>query len=312
MPLFLKPVLHEKIWGGTKLKSLGYDLPAENIGEAWGISAHPNGRCEVLNGPYKVQTLDMVWKNHRELFGDFPSQEFPLMTKIVDAKESLSIHVHPDDAYAYENENGQYGKSECWYIIDAEEGAEIIYGVNVDCKDTAVDQIDETDYENLFNKVKVKPGEFYFIPAGTIHSIGAGVLVYETMQSSDVTYRVYDFDREEAAHDPRGLNQAKAKEVIEVTQENINIATDTEIVENHKRIQLVSNDFFTMVKWEISGTLNYMKPREFVLVSVLKGSGQVIVDGDIYDVTQGQNFILTSDDLDTIFEGNYELIISYL
>lgn len=108
------------------------------------------------------------------------------------------------------------------------------------------------------------------------------------------------------------MDQAKAKDVIEVTQENINIATDTEIIENHKRIQLVSNDFFTMVKWEISGTLNYMKPREFVLVSVLKGNGQVIVDGDIYDVTQGQNFILTSDDLDTIFEGNYELIISYL
>lgn len=312
MPLFLKPVLHEKIWGGTKLKSLGYDLPAENIGEAWGISAHSNGKCEVLNGTYKGQTLDMVWENHRELFGDFPSQEFPLMTKIVDAKEALSIHVHPDDAYAYENENGQYGKSECWYIIDAEEDAEIIYGVNADSKDIAVNQINETDYANLFNKVKVKPGEFYFIPAGTVHSIGAGVLVYETMQSSDVTYRVYDFGREEIAHHSRGLDQAKAKDVIEVTQENINIATDTEIIENHKRIQLVSNDFFTMVKWEISGTLNYMKPREFVLVSVLKGNGQVIVDGDIYDVTQGQNFILTSDDLDTIFEGNYELIISYL
>src|SRR5699024_1054765 len=120
------------------------------------------------------------------------------------------------------------------------------------------------------------------------------------------------FDREEAAHDRRGLNQAKAKEVIEVTQENINIATDTEIVENHKRIQLVSNDFFTMVKWEISGTLNYMKTREFVLVSVLKCSEQVIIDSVIYEVTQGQNLILNSDYLDTIFEGNYELIISYL
>ncbi len=134
MPLFLKPELHEKIWGGTKLKELGYDLPTNNIGEAWGISAHPNGRCEVMNGPYKGQTLDKVWHDHRELFGHFPSQEFPLMTKIIDAKEALSIHVHPDDAYAYEHENGQYGKSECWYIIDAEEGAEIIYGTNADSK----------------------------------------------------------------------------------------------------------------------------------------------------------------------------------
>ncbi|MBC2921907.1 type I phosphomannose isomerase catalytic subunit [Staphylococcus saprophyticus] len=312
MPLFLKPIFHEKIWGGSRLKEFGYDLPSDYIGEVWGISAHPNGKCEILNEPYRGQTLDQVWDEHRELFGDFPSQEFPLMTKIVDARESLSVHVHPDDAYAYENENGQYGKSECWYIIDAEEDAEIIYGLNTQSKETAIDKIDEADYDSLFNKVKVKAGEFYFIPAGTIHSIGAGVLVYETMQSSDVTYRVFDYDRAQDSSDKRELNQVKAKEVIEIANESINIPTDTEIIENHKRTQLVSNDFFTIVKWNISGTLNYMKPREFVLISVLKGEGQVIIDGEVFDLVQGQNFILTSDDLDTIFEGQYELIVSYL
>ncbi|MDW4305435.1 class I mannose-6-phosphate isomerase [Staphylococcus saprophyticus] len=312
MPLFLKPIFHEKIWGGSRLKEFGYDLPSDYIGEVWGISAHPNGKCEILNEPYRGQTLDQVWDEHRELFGDFPSQEFPLMTKIVDARESLSVHVHPDDAYAYENENGQYGKSECWYIIDAEEDAEIIYGLNTQSKETAIDKIDEADYDSLFNKVKVKAGEFYCIPAGTIHSIGAGVLVYETMQSSDVTYRVFDYDRAQDSGDKRELNQVKAKEVIEIANESINIPTDTEIIENHKRTQLVSNDFFTIVKWNISGTLNYMKPREFVLISVLKGEGQVIIDGEVFDLVQGQNFILTSDDLDTIFEGQYELIVSYL
>lgn len=312
MPLFLKPIFHEKIWGGSRLKEFGYDLPSDYIGEVWGISAHPNGKCEILNEPYRGQTLDQVWDEHRELFGDFPSQEFPLMTKIVDARESLSVHVHPDDAYAYENENGQYGKSECWYIIDAEEDAEIIYGLNTQSKETAIDKIDEADYDSLFNKVKVKAGEFYFIPAGTIHSIGAGVLVYETMQSSDVTYRVFDYDRAQDSGDKRELNQVKAKEVIEIANESINIPTDTEIIENHKRTQLVSNDFFTIVKWNISGTLNYIKPREFVLISVLKGEGQVIIDGEVFDLVQGQNFILTSDDLDTIFEGQYELIVSYL
>ena len=312
MPLFLKPIFHEKIWGGSRLKEFGYDLPSDYIGEVWGISAHPNGKCEILNEPYRGQTLDQVWDEHRELFGDFPSQEFPLMTKIVDARESLSVHVHPDDAYAYENENGQYGKSECWYIIDAEEDAEIIYGLNTQSKETAIDKIDEADYDSLFNKVKVKAGEFYFIPAGTIHSIGAGVLVYETMQSSDVTYRVFDYDRAQDSGNKRELNQVKAKEVIEIANESINIPTDTEIIENHKRTQLVSNDFFTIVKWNNSGALNYMKPREFVLISVLKGEGQVIIDGEVFDLVQGQNFILTSDDLDTIFEGQYELIVSYL
>lgn len=312
MPLFLKPVFHEKIWGGNRLKDYGYDLPSDYVGEVWGISAHPNGKCEILNGPYQGQTLDQVWSEHRELFGDFPSQEFPLMTKIVDARESLSVYVHPDDAYAYENEKGQYGKSECWYIIDAEEGSEIIYGLNTESKDLAIDKIDEEDYEALLNKVKVKPGEFYFIPAGTIHSIGEGILVYETMQSSDVTYRVYDYERAYDTGDKRVLNKDKAKDVIELSNDNINIPTDTEIIENHKRTQLVSSDFFTIVKWKISGTLNYMKPREFVLVSVLKGEGQVIIDGEVYTLDQGQNFILTSDDLDTIFEGDYELIVSYL
>ena len=312
MPLFLKPVFHEKIWGGNRLKDYGYDLPSDYVGEVWGISAHPNGKCEILNGPYQGQTLDQVWSEHRELFGDFPSQEFPLMTKIVDAREALSVHVHPDDAYAYENEKGQYGKSECWYIIDAEEGSEIIYGLNTESKDLAIDKIDEEDYEALLNKVKVKPGEFYFIPAGTIHSIGEGILVYETMQSSDVTYRVYDYERAYDTGDKRVLNKDKAKDVIELSNDNINIPTDTEIIENHKRTQLVSSDFFTIVKWKISGTLNYMKPREFVLVSVLKGEGQVIIDGEVYTLDQGQNFILTSDDLDTIFEGDYELIVSYL
>ncbi|MFP5100449.1 type I phosphomannose isomerase catalytic subunit [Staphylococcus equorum] len=312
MPLFLKPIFHEKIWGGNRLKELGYDLPSDCIGEAWGISAHPNGKCEVLNGPYQGQTLDQVWNEHRELFGDFPSKEFPLMTKIVDAKEALSVHVHPDDAYAYEKENGQYGKSECWYIIDAKEDSEIIYGLSAETKELAIDKLNVGEYNGLFNKVKVKPGEFYFIPAGTIHSIGAGILVYETMQSSDVTYHVYDFDREHDSGHKRELDQGKAKDVIEIANENINIATDTEIIENHKRTQLVSNDFFTIVKWQISGTLNYMKPREFVLVSVLKGEGQVIIDGEVYDLNHGQNFILTSDDLDTIFEGDYELIVSYL
>ncbi|WP_436894339.1 type I phosphomannose isomerase catalytic subunit [Staphylococcus gallinarum] len=311
MALFLKPIFHEKIWGGTKLRDLGYDITSDKTGEAWGIAAHPNGNCEILNGPYKGQTLANLWNEHRELFGDFPSKDFPLMTKIVDATESLSVHVHPDDAYAFEMEAGQYGKSECWYIIAAEEDAEIVYGLNVDHKEEAIDVIDDAAFDSAFNKVKVKPGEFYFIPAGTVHSIGAGVLVYETMQSSDVTYRIYDYDRTEN-DTKRTLDHDKAKDVIEISTENINIATDTEIIENHRRTQLVSNDFFTMVKWEISGTLNYMKPREFVLVSVIGGEGQVIVDGTVFDVTQSQNFILTSDDLDTIFEGDFELIISYL
>ncbi|WP_213407563.1 type I phosphomannose isomerase catalytic subunit [Staphylococcus pettenkoferi] len=311
MPLFLKPVLKDKVWGGKKLTTFGYDLPSDTVGEAWTISAHQSGQCEITTGRFSGCTLDEVWDSHRELFGDFPSHEFPLITKLIDAQGPLSIHVHPDDAYAYENEDGQYGKSECWYIVEAEPGAEIIYGFKDEEASDNLTRLQEQDYDGLFNKVEVQAGDFYYVPAGMVHSIGAGVLVYETMQSSDVSYRIYDYGREyEKNH--RGLNKTQALEVLETPDiENVS-TTDVEYRENHKRTQLVSNDFFTMVKWEISGTLNYMKPREFVLVSVIEGKGEVITDGDIFAIEKGSNFILTSHDLDTVFEGDFELIISYL
>ena len=310
MPLFLKPIFHEKVWGGSKLEQFGYNLPNAHIGECWGISAHPNGKSEIINGPYAGQTLDQVWNDHRELFGEFPSKDFPLMAKIVDAEAPLSIHVHPDDSYAYENEEGQYGKSECWYIIDAEEDAEIILGTSADSKETFENKIKEEAVLDVVERIKVKPGEFYFIPAGMLHSIGSGVLVYETMQSSDISYRVYDYERNRT--DGSSLEVKKALDVIQFTANAPAIVPETTIVENHKRSQIVSNDFFTMVKWEISGTLNYMKPREFCLISVLEGRGQVITDGEIFKLEKGSNFILTSEDLDSVFEGEFTLIISYI
>lgn len=275
-----------------------------------GISAHPNGKSTILNGPYAGQTLDQVWTQHRELFGDFPSKDFPLLCKIVDANEPLSIHVHPDDSYAYEFENGQYGKSECWYIIDAEEDAEVLIGTTVNSKEELEDQISQDNFLESLKRVKVQPGEFYFIPAGTIHSIGSGITVYETMQSSDITYRLYDYNRQR--ENSSSLDVDKALDVIQYSQELPSIVPENEIIENHKCSHIVSNDFFTMVKWEVSGTLNYMKPREFCLVSVLNGDGQIIIDGEIFKIQKGSNFVLTSEDLDSVFEGDFTLIISYI
>ncbi|MGZ2417604.1 mannose-6-phosphate isomerase [Staphylococcus caledonicus] len=310
MPLFLKPIFHEKIWGGNKLTRFNYDIPSQHTGECWGISAHPNGRNVITNGTYAGQTLDQVWQDHRELFGDFPSKDFPLLCKIVDANEPLSIHVHPDDSYAYEYESGQYGKSECWYITDAQEDAEIIMGTSIDSREDLQQQLDQDHLLQSVRTIKVKPGEFYFVPAGTVHSIGAGVMVYETMQSSDISYRLYDYDRQR--RDNPALDIDKALDVIQFTADIPNISPENEIIENHKCSHIVSNDFFTMVKWEIDGTLNYMKPREFCLVSVLEGEGHIITDGEIFEIEKGSNFILTSEDLDSVFEGNFTLIISYI
>lgn len=311
MPLFLKPIFHEKVWGGSKLKTFDYNIPNERIGECWGISAHPNGKSEIENGHYAGQTLDQVWREHRELFGEFPSKDFPLMAKIVDANAPLSIHVHPDDSYAYENENGQYGKSECWYIIEADDNAEITIGTHAQSREEFENQLKDGSFEKYLRTVKVQPGDFYFVPAGTVHSIGAGIMAYEVMQSSDISYRIYDYQRK-LHNKKRELSVSKALDVMDYSNELPNIAPQNEVIENHNCTHIVSSDFFTMVKWEITGTLNYMKPREFCLISVLEGKGKIIVDGDIFELEKGTNFVLTSEDLDSVFEGDFTLIISYI
>ena len=285
MPLFLKPIFLDKVWGSDNLRQFGYQLPNNHIGECWGISAHPHGKSVIENGIFAGQTLDQVWNNHREIFGDFPSKDFPLMAKIVDAAAPLSIHVHPDDSYAYEHEEGQYGKSECWYIIEADEGAKITIGTYAKSRDEFEEQLEQGTFENYLRTIQVQPGDFYFIPAGTIHSIGAGIMAYEVMQSSDISYRIYDYHRKTDNSEERELNIDKALDVINYSNELPNITPQNEVIENHNCTHIVSSDFFTMVKWDISGTLNYMKPREFCLVSVLDGQGKLIVDGDIYDLS---------------------------
>lgn len=312
MPLILKPVFQERLWGGTNLTQFGYDLPNDHIGEVWGISAHPHGANEILNGPYKGMTLDDVWAEHPKLFGEFPTKKFPLLTKILDATQKLSVQVHPDDTFAYEFENGEYGKTECWYILDAKPGAEIIYGTHAQTKEELETLLDTRRFDDLFKRVPVKAGDFFFVPAGTVHGIGEGIMILETQQSSDTTYRIYDYDRRDQQGQLRPLHIEKSKSVIRYGDESPNVLPTTEVIETHKRTTFVQNHFFTVVKWDIDGTLNYMKPREFVLVSVLEGQGDLIADGEIYPIQKGSHFILTAEDLDNVFEGQLTLMISYV
>ncbi|MDU5566093.1 MAG: type I phosphomannose isomerase catalytic subunit, partial [Streptococcus vestibularis] len=215
-PLFLQSVMQEKIWGGTHLRDVfGYDIPSDHVGEYWAISAHPNGVSTIKNGRYAGQTLDVLYAEHRELFGNRQEPVFPLLTKILDANDWLSVQVHPDDAYGLEHE-GELGKTECWYIIAAEPGAEIIYGHNAKSKEELRQQIESKDWENLLTKVPVKAGDFFYVPSGTMHAIGAGIMVLETQQSSDTTYRVYDFDRKDDQGNLRELHLEKSIDVLTI------------------------------------------------------------------------------------------------
>ncbi|MGO2315021.1 MAG: mannose-6-phosphate isomerase, class I [Pseudolactococcus laudensis] len=308
-PLFLQSVFQEKIWGGDHLKSFGYDLPTDKIGEYWAISAHPNGLSTIKNGEFSGQTLDVLYKNHRDLFGNSQKEVFPLLTKILDANDWLSVQVHPDDTYGLAHE-GELGKTECWYIIAAEPDAEIIYGHHAKNKAELRAMIEAGDWDRLLTKVKVKAGDFFYVPSGTMHAIGKGILILETQQSSDTTYRVYDFDRKD---DQGNLREMHIDKSIDVLNYGAPANTTPVVTEspNLVKTSYVSNDFFTVEKWEISGPVSFVKTAPYTLCSVLEGQGSLHVAGVSYPVKKGNHFILTSDILDWQFDGQLCIIASH-
>ena len=214
--LFLKGDFSEKIWGGSRLKTeYGYDIPSDKTGEYWAISGMEERPSVITNGIYEGESLRNLYQNNRELFGNSKEENFPLLVKIIDAADDLSIQVHPDDEMGKRLENSK-GKTECWYILN-EEPASIIYGLNVDKKEEAIKLIDERKWDELLKEKPTKKGDFFFVRAGTVHAIKKGSLILEIQQASDVTYRLYDYDRIDKNGNLRDLHLEKAKSAMLVT-----------------------------------------------------------------------------------------------
>ena len=310
-PLFLQSVMQEKIWGGTKLRDeFGYKIPSDKVGEYWAISAHPHGVSTIKNGRFAGMGLDQLYAEHRELFGNSSEPVFPLLTKILDANDWLSVQVHPDDHYAMEHE-GELGKTECWYVIAADEGAEIIDGHNAKSREELRQQIEKKEWDKLLTKVPVKAGDFFYVPSGTMHAIGLGILILETQQSSDTTYRVYDFDRKDDEGNLRELHLEKSIDVLNISAP-ANSRPVTVKADDLMSTLLVASDFFAVYKWEVSGKVDIEKTAAYLLVSVLAGRGVLTVDGETYPIAKGDHFILPSDVEEWTFEGkNLEMIVSH-
>ncbi|WP_328701027.1 type I phosphomannose isomerase catalytic subunit [Aquibacillus kalidii] len=171
------------IWVGKKLHTeFGYDIPNDRIGEAWVISVHPDGPSKILNGDSSGSKLDFVWKNNGELFNKSKDnkEEYPLLVKILDANNDLSVQVHPNDRYAREVEGQPYGKAECWYVLSTEEDAELIFGHHAQTKGEFQQMVVEGKWDNLLRRIKVSAGDFVYVPSGTIHAIGKGMVILET------------------------------------------------------------------------------------------------------------------------------------
>jgi mannose-6-phosphate isomerase len=285
--LLLKPLFKERIWGGTKLNQFGYKLPSDHIGECWGISGHPHGESIILNGESRGKSLSEVYREHPEWFNNPRDSTFPLLVKIIDAKQDLSIQVHPDDAYAMQHEN-QRGKHEAWIVLEAGVSTRIQLGHRAPDSKTFKTMVDHQQWDKLLRYSPLYQDDVIDIKPGTLHALCAGTMVLEVQQSSDVTYRVFDYNRLDAHGNLRALHLNQA---IEVTTAPFIDPPKTKLNRHlFNQIQtLVENDHFKIeaLGVEKSMTLTHTRYR---LVTVIEG--EISMNGTL--LKKGDHCIVTS------------------
>ncbi len=305
MLLKMQPVFQDKIWGGNRLKTVfDYPIPSDTTGECWAISGHPGGDC-VVEGTGK--TLGQLWKEQPQLFGNMAGDVFPLLIKIIDAREDLSIQVHPDDAYAGVHENGSLGKTECWYVLDCDEGATIIIGHNAASKEEMAQMVADNRWTELLREVPISKGDFFQIDPGCLHAIKGGTLILETQQSSDVTYRFYDYGRLQDGK-PRALHIEKSLDVTAAPFVQAAPNQSVAQVGDAKVTHLVTCPYYSVYRAELDGSAEFDLHKPFVNISILSGSGAM--NGT--PVAKGDHLLLTADSPVLTVQGNLEWIHSYV
>lgn len=292
-PLKLKPAVRSYIWGGTKLKEFwGKESDNDSIAECWELSMYTDSESIVDDPAFYEYTLSKLQRNYPEFFGDKVNDysKFPILIKLLDASADLSIQVHPDDVYAMAREGGQLGKNEVWYIADAEEDSAIYYGFNRDVtKDEVIDGVVNGTITELLNRCPVKKGDCFFVPAGTVHALLKGVTAIEVQQSSDLTYRLYDYGRKDKNGNARKLHIREALDVMNLKKSEIPLKGDIKELANGSKIRtLTKNGYFTAKEVTIEkGEYLIYSEESFVTFTVADGSarfesGEEIKKGDTW------------------------------
>lgn len=297
----LQPVLKDYIWGGKKLKGLfGRDNGDKKISESWEVSVHPDGESKTENG-----TFSEYIKAHKGCV-DADSSDFSILIKYIDAASNLSVQVHPSDKYAREHENDN-GKTEMWYIISADAGAGIYCGFKKDTdKDEFLEKVKDGTVEELLNFIPVRMGDCFLIEPGTVHAIGAGCVICEIQQSSNVTYRVYDYNRLGADGKPRQLHVDKAVEVINFNKfENKTNSGEVRRVSGGEIQLLTECKYFRVNKLILHGEYEVKNDRSYTTVNVLSGEG--IIENERFSA--GDSFFISCGESVNI-SGNAEIILS--
>lgn len=284
----LVPEYKDYLWGGEKLKTdYGKQTDKTPCAESWELSLNPHGLTKVEDGKTlaEVLTPEKTGKNCDKF------EFFPVLIKFIDAKQNLSVQVHPSDDYALKYENS-YGKTESWYIVEAEEGAGIYCGFKRDTnKEEFLQSLASGEVENLLNFIPVKKGDCYFIPSGTVHAIGAGCLILEIQQNSDLTYRVYDYNRRGADGKLRELHVDKAVKVINFNKYEPKLFASGE----NPRV-ITECDYFRSKELVLNGGFTEKNANSFTCVTVTDGSGEIngekFIKGDSFFVCADTEYTL--------------------
>ena len=308
--LFFKAIPRPAIWGHTKVRDFfGYDDFPEGIGQSWSFSAQDGeGLSTVcIKGGFKGKTLKELWEKHQELFGH-PGEDFPVIISLVGPEDDLSIQVHPDDEHA-QKIGYKRGKNEAWFFIESDPGASIVYGQKTKNKEELQEMINQDKWDDIYKKYPVADGDFVYLPAGCLHAMGKGNVVYEIQQSTDITYRFYDYHRKDKDGNERQLHVKQSIDVTTVPYKPYDLAKQVdETIENGTRKELVSSNYLTLNKYDMTGYNKVINDKPFQLVSIIEGQGTV--EGK--EVRKGDHFVVCSDQKEVDFDGTMTVMICTL
>lgn len=316
-PLLFQPEFKERVWGGRALEQFGLTPPEGHIGEGWMIADHPNGTTTVVNGELAGQGLDQIREQlGKEWFGSKGFSEkngrFPLLIKLLDCNDNLSVQVHPTDDYQG-LPKGELGKTEMWYVLDAKPGAKIIYGLKDGVtRESMKEALENGTVMDTLREVSVEAGDTFYIPAGTVHALCAGVVVAEIQQNSDTTYRIYDYDRPGLDGKPRELH---IEDSLNVTAFDGSGATTmkTDGLTAGQWLQLAKSPYFIVEKGIVDGAWNLATtPESFTILVICEGSGTMSWNSGSMEYKAGQCFLLPANLGSYTLEGQATVLRSYL
>ncbi|HHW56977.1 MAG TPA: class I mannose-6-phosphate isomerase [Clostridia bacterium] len=316
-PLKFKPIFMERIWGGTALRDkFGFDIPeGKKIGELWTISDNKTAISIIEGGEFDGEKLsDIANKFSKDLYGvDKKYARFPLLIKIIDAQDRLSVQVHPDDEYAYKYENGDSGKTEMWYIIDAKPGAKLVCGLKEGTtKEDFKRLLKEERLEECLKEVEVNPGDVVYIPSGMVHAIGEEILICEIQQNSDLTYRVYDYNRVDEFGRKRELHIEKALDVIDFNLKTDKIVPVFEEIEGGRIADVVKSPYFQVSIIEINKEVKTDTQNKFNTLTGVKGNCEIDYYRGVIDLKAGETVLIPAAISSYTIKGNCKVLKAYI